>query len=533
MKSHVTQAVVLCIAVCGIGGLLAVTYTPLHRAAATEYFHSMLLDAGAQEIHAFQETFHIQSGAVLEEVSARKEYEIMRLAYAAWHLRREPIVSLPLSDLEHVTTSIRDLSAVVKRMQEKNTAEAAALEDLFPLDFLSSLTNAEEKRRAFLAETSAKNLEAYLEATAETLATRSHDLERFRERFDAFAPDERTRLASIGGIFSIGSLRAAYDDTQVDTALLEERLHAQVACLDGHYSFCSDAQPSRDALRPDAELPDSVPMSVRDIQRFRNDVYTKSSNPLTIALTATSCTVTEESPHFFTIWKDGGDDFLYTYDNDIYLLDLEKLTYPVFTYQRQTLGISYGMLSPFVFYQCPDLARVTGELYAIARIAEFATSHPEIVSDLRAQLLFPHAIDRREVATYLASARDALAPHAPEMHELEELELALRNKNAGVEFLLDDIVRVFNADLRNSESGAPFDFSARVLFGSRNATLSLLFAHDPSSIPTSFRDAATPEASHYFESVPVRRYSDLVERVPREKLLSDVRRFFAWEDLMP
>lgn len=509
-------------------GLLAAAYFAFEWQKG--YFARELRALESEQIVSVDgETIRVTDGIAAETGSKQRADAAVRLAYAVEVVRRSPVVSLPISDTEHLAASIAKLEGVAAALSEiGEEREKEAFNALFPIEFLTKLNDAEKARRHFLSDATEENLSAYLAAAATAIEAREKDTEDFRIHHEELVLDEMPVLATMSGTFSATSTRAFLRDLASDNVALKNTLRSQKKCFDGRARACEDTWLTQNP-NDYVDIPDAIPAQVREIQDVRRGANPTLADHVTVALAKSTCTGSIAAPHYFTIWNT--DRPFYTYDGDIFFLDLALLKYPVIQYQHDVLGMSYNMVSPFVFYQCPDIARDAGELYAMRAVVMFARKHPNLANAARENLLAPHAIDRSEIDHYVDAILKNSAFDSAEAETLHSLRLALARNNAGIEYVLDDMARTFSTDILHAKAGAPFDLSARVLFATESGAVSLFFAHDPSSIPESFHDSARVSLEEYIEKMHIVQYSDLRGRISRTKLVSHIRNFLAWEGI--
>lgn len=461
-----------------------------------------------------------------------REQLVVPPEYAIQILRTDPVLSLPGTDIPTLRHDIADLEKVRDglRIAQTNEDDREMVNDLFPIAFLRALADTEEQRRRALATGSPTDIHRYFRNAEKTLALRTSERDLFAQAFDALRPEKQFRFPTLGGSISTDSLSATLEEIQNDTTLLGAKLHAQKKCIYVDPDTCDESWHAA-SIESAEEIPDAIPQKVRDVEAFRRDVVpSRPEAPAIIVLRKSTCLGSYTNPQYFALWYK--DDFYYSFVSDIFFTDLAHLDAPYPRHQRENLGLTYAFAIPQTFYQCPDLGKEAGLFHALALTLLFAESHNDIAVAERSHLLASHAIDLTEIHAYLDAIEAEAKEDSPTREQIADIELALRNENSGIEYVLEGMTRTLSTNLEHVKANIPVDISVRTLFLTHSAFPSLFFAHAPARIPDTLRMSSPDDEKNYFQLSHLRMYSDLISIVSPDLLRSDMRTFLIEENVI-
>lgn len=415
-------------------------------------------------------------------------------------------------------TNAQSLAEAVERLalaqhtlaQAQSTPEHIALiRHLYPIAFLRAVAALEAKRQQLLAEPTPANAQAYKEALAQVRAHRDSDLDAFADAFSQATGADIT-IAGFGGLISRNS-----------------QLRTLFALQDDADEPTSQRIPTMAPL--DANTIESGPSKITDdILALWDMAYGTTTDRTTIVLSQSSCLASIPGPHTITLATrtPSAVHIRYlSYAEDLFFTDTRGAGGSFAAYARDTVGVRYMPVTPFSYYQCPQLGIDFGTAIAIENIAAFARAHPNIAPAERAALLNPPYLSELLTRAYLTAAFAATLDE-PTRNSLNELSLMYTKRTGGLEHIINDIAHIATIDAELIERGR-FTDSVRGQFLTHSA------------FPTFFRIGATNDAalaSLYLSNrntaieLPYIRYSTLRTLTDVKTLAKDMHAYLRLEN---
>lgn len=523
---------------------------------AESFFRDVLRNAEVSETVIVRvKQFVVENGNVVtiqnSRTTHRERLEALKLTYALTTARRSPLYGLAGTDPKTLRESVRRLQEIIHDLsiiQNSRKDAFVVASSLYPVDFLYSLADLEESRLRFISHRTdydAKNYESQLK---NTIRAAQKDAKNFEKALRTIIADKPKRMLGPGGVITTESLLETVRLIQDGIIRTEGILMSRNLCLMGKVEYCNESQieiPKLPALisnlntRDDRHLPqiaEEVQSIYRDAGLERDD-----NGEVIIVLDSSKCLATLPKPYFFsvrTITDDGSRTFSMRFRGDILFNPTDGMGRNTLRYLREKLGISFQVLNPSNFYNCPETASDIGKAYAIKETLGFANKYPSLAIPARGQLLKnPRATFEEDAIAYIQSAFLELSARKdsalrPTRNDLINLILMFHEKSADLEFLIDSMIRTYGADLRLKTSGVPFDLTANYLFLTHSAFPSLFLLQNPSAgtANVSIRVQNDKDAAIFFSHT--KRYSLLQTTVGREKIVSDIHAFLKMENLL-
>lgn len=452
------------------------------QSVAGAFFAEQLANAGAYEqVRVGHREYVVNRGSVfLGETDIGFSYVPLRLAYAKLLARQAPLLSIPgvsPDSLTEAANGLDELARELSAVQSTDTERDAVRDDLYPTDFLRSISNLERTRQAFLSTGSWKFSRAYDRVLSRALRAYANDLAAFRSGFQTSVPADVGQFAMERAIISRESMLEALGRLQAGTERLRDTVRARLRCFEGSLASCEPlplmlAIPQR-TEEPDLALAEAVRM------RFKDAGWKGLDGPL-IELSGSSC-----------VWRK--HLFLQGPVTPLYVGDLRLL--PVGTFKDEPFvdefaaqQIPYLYLTPVVYYGCVNTMPEYGMVGAVLAVQEFAMrmqissvvgeADGDTLSKLEKKLSSERLVRESDALEYVTEARRLRANLPPEMNRgIDELELALRVRTKGLAELAQKIVLTERSGLALKEHVTQFDKSSKYLFYVRSGIFSLLLSH--------------------------------------------------------
>ena len=517
--------------------------------AGIVFYSAALREAKIDETVFFDgRSYQIHNGMVVslkEPVPGiREKFVALRLAYALALARRAPMFSLEGSDpdaFESALESLIDTRDALAHSQNNPKDELLVRESLYPIRFLLSLVETERARRAFISSGSAENERHYRRSVATTVQNFETDLRKFRIGFEGAVQEDASPYTVLGGTITRQSFLKAIGDLQALVPLLKSAVATHNYCIDGIKHSCAPAEivfPSLPALASGEQNSTVAPLLFQDVLELRTQLADTPSNieelPL-VSLVDSACVNTFLGPAYFLLREQSqnyrrsvtsiefvGDILLYST-----LASAQNKGGQVVRYFAEH-GISYLLLSPTAYYQCPNVGSDLARGFGAVRAAQWLRSTPLLTSQEKSSL-YSDALQEEDVFALVAEVSDALkAIDTPfskkDTDVLSALVVTLRDRSAGVEALITEIATYGAQDIKMREVGIPLASSTSYLFFTQSAFLPLFLSHNRSVSPAdiSLFEGDEPQALPEFLLL----WSELRSSVPRKKIIEDINFFF-------
>ncbi|MHB1086759.1 MAG: hypothetical protein ACYCZ0_03360 [Minisyncoccota bacterium] len=495
------------------------------------------------------EALRIVDGEVETEsgtaASPSAQRRALRIAYARALARRDPILGIPGNDPQFLAESVNQLSEVVDALVKKqgSAQDALSVRSMYPIRFLQSLAALEGSRIAFIESGSDADELTYRAALSRALATGRLDIVNFEKAFALETSGKELRFQGFGGTISIRNMRNALQSIETQFEELENQTRRFSRCMGGSVEFCDPNALviGRTFSEPLVETPRISVASlslVNEVRGLYAETMTKRAAPMftdasPIVLTQSVCLSDLPSPYVVMLGNTSrwGIPPIW-YVTDIFFSKTEGSQAPVLEYLAKERDIRYSRINPMMYYMCPDMGLDLAKAWAVRATAEFAQKHPKTASVYRERLLSAGGVwYESDAYAYMRAALKEIHAQDAAPHVRKEFEMTalLWNKSgAGLDGVLKNIVRIESNRLDTQERGVPFDMSAGTQFLTRAAFPTLFLARnlskDSTVLPQTKKNAS---AESFLSSLAT--YGDMRTRVPRDRIVHDLREFLIFE----
>jgi hypothetical protein len=484
------------------------------NAHAANYFRDALSAAHISEtVTVGSRTYTIDKTTI--STAPRKALSV---AYAVAVAERSPILALAGTDLDSLTHSIQALAHAQQSLvaAQKSSADAAAVQNLYPTQFLTALAQVERVRQRFLQSHTDTDEAMYEDAQRIALQTAATDLDKSLTAYTSVTSP--LNLIGIGGVITSIAQHDALVEFQRRMSELGQRLNERASCLAGHTAACNTTELSIPSLS--ISEPFTIPPTVSNILSLIDEARARSpvGEARIVGLAHSNCTAA--SPAFF--WESGYHSTApLFYLDELYFTKTTQPNAPTLQYLKSR-GISYSLYNPMTFYVCPDVVDDFGVVHAIIATAEFAKTHPALAPALRSELLSGDVLYQSRAERYITAALQSAS--RAEESSLIDLALQFNQKTARFDKLIAQIARTDEEDAWFSQNGVPITLTPKQLFLTHMASLSLFVTLGSVSIRTPL--SATQKET---EKKTLPTYSSLSSDVSRSTFIENLRAFFQWE----
>ena len=459
----------------------------------------------------------------------------LELAYARELARRAPLMDLAGTDPAALRRGIDALASAQAKLvdAQKNSRDREAVESLYPLTYLRALANLEEARERFVASGAAPDRARYDSALQDAIAAGRHDLRVFKATFDSYAEATPGRFPTLGDTISTESMMAVLNkiDEGFDTVSRERT--ARAACLQGLIERCDNAE-----LRtriPDAASSPLNPAAAANVTAVRALLAAATHNQsyatnTVVALDESTCEGAYSDGPFYYLPPLTDPVRPPQFLNDLFFIPTQNNTAGLSVYMKDSLGMAYSRVNPSIYYICPDVGRDNALMAAVIETARIAQSHPDIAQNLRRPLLGNTAFRESDATVYLRAALTEVHD-ATTTNELTEAGLMFVDHGGNLESTVLQAAQTGTRDASLAASGVPFDLSGRDLFLTHSAFPTFFQFYNPSFRTDGDGLRAHDAAASASLSLHVTPYSTLREKIPEAAILSDLERFFTFEQI--
>lgn len=440
----------------------------------------------------------------------------------------QPIFGLAGVDPERLRDEVlrlREAALDLARHQDNPRDAILVATSLFPTHFLYSLASLEDARQRFVASGSLISAVRYNIVLRATLWYGLHDAAAFERALAAVNSGQPPlRWVSAAGVTSdlriVSAAGATLQHMQEVSVLYKKQrgciLHSMLPCLLGQEDVLSNNSPQWN--------PDKIPSMISRTKAVLGGADGQAQQ--VVVLNSSVCAPALGAPYYFIekpLTFGPNDDTPGIQPkllNDIFFTSLGSTTGATAMYLRDTMGVSYSVVNPMVFYVCPGVLSDMGAIRAVMFAAQTAHNYPDIAARERAAMLATPGIVTETAARAYSKAALVAAPTNPAVITAARM---FEEGSAGLEDLLKYMTHVFVVDIERHDNGVSFDLSARTLFLTHSAFASLFLtsgSYDTDSRTDPF--VLDREARDAFKNKFL-RYSDLQYVVSEEKLLHDIR----------
>ena len=496
MRSHALTR--LLIVVMPLSALAVALLWHQQTSASSYYAHALASVHASSTVVADGSSYIVRDGTVYPATdNPFTKKKILALAYAHEAARAHPFLDITGSNPQRLADAVNSLSARVAQLAaaQHSAADRAAVEHLYPLNYLSALAEAESARIQFIYSGDTDSYRIYDRSLTRAFVQGESDARVFAATFSAVAGTSSTQIAYQGGLLSVQGLRASAMDIPAHIRATAKEYDRLRTCIAGFAGSCH----VDNLLIPPPEVAELATVSTEEIalasevQSMRQAAFgvERLNDSRLVALAGSACI--RNPPYIFDM---GLAPFQPQYTADILFSPVKDTDGPTVSYLRNKEGINYLPLSSTVFYQCPAVAR------------DLSAAIATLTAGTSTQGVWYEAAARAHVRTELSNGiRDG---------SILQAALIFAHKRAGIDSLVEQIDKVAATDIALVRDGVPFDLSVRTLFLTHSAF--------PSLFSGFVKLPVTTDAPH--QSIP---YSSLRAIVPRDVLVGDMRRFIEFE----
>lgn len=433
--------------------------------------------------------YTVENGKVLNDgksVSDSTTKMVLLLAHAAVLNRIDPLFALDGTDPDKLGKSLQEMKDVVARILPfYNSQDALKIKNnLFPLDFLNSLADAESTRQILIKTPSKSTATEYykkLEAAINLNTEYTKKMETLFKDPD-ITGDSLGRFGFIGGYSTPSKYASAMNKYRL---LIEDRrieLEKRIVCLDEFSSECPSLKNAFAKLTQISDITfapqDSMPEEVRDNQQLVKTLlatFTPSGphNFPTVVLENSPCFINSRYTYYQT-WtntdSDGGRKFSLHVINDLYFYDSKTFKdVRVTPYVKKNIPYIYQPAANL--YMCAesgqDLMRAItlDEIRArIPNIKDIALIAPSTV-ELGKKIIAQDTIYEAEIRAYVDGLASLLSARGEKKFlektnletvlEVEKILLMWKQLSPRFDEVIRDVTSNENNVIRFGQKGAP------------------------------------------------------------------------------
>ncbi len=413
--------------------------------------------------------YQVKDGNVWQKdrvITGEEALPILKLTYALTLAKRHPLFSLEGSDPWVLATATEMLARVQEGYVElqSTAAEQALVRNLYPINFLSNEAQTEIARRAFIESPSDRTYQRYDASLTRTLVAYKKDLSVFRTAFTKAVPSLHRSYFTLEGITGTSSAIASLDSLALGAQKTAALLDRRTQCLRDATYLCD----SQDIQLPQLYAPESAavssnaPPAVSSVVNEYKLQRTRTSPAIIVALAQSDCARGLAAPYYFAVYEErplrlSAIDFI----NDILFLPIRDGGEDSLFHYFMSRGASYFPLVPTAPYQCPSAGSDFSRIYATLQVARTLGKQPGVLSEDDVISSFKTALDHAE--TNGGTQKDTLTA----------LTLMLHDKSAGLDWLVEEIARFGETNLRMKQGGVPIATAPDFLFLAESSFFSL------------------------------------------------------------
>ncbi|MBI5457494.1 hypothetical protein HY971_02090 [Candidatus Kaiserbacteria bacterium] len=478
----------------------------LHDAKA--FFEHALAKTGIVTVEWNGTAYRVDGGIVYREQelidAPGSALPVLELAYKKVSADYSPILAIPGEDTAKLRIAIEKLAQTQNEIavSQATPSSARAVDDLFPIPFLSALVGAEDARRSFIESGKDTDASRYDDALRSALAAYESSLSRFRRSLVSTVSDTSTVYAASDAIVSKQTIVSAL--SQLHDALLAARSHirSRTDCVRGIIHACDTADLSYPTiiLPPPVKVGPAALSTTHEIQRLLASAYKdpQVENAPLVALSDSVCASGVPGKPIFTMYTGvvGGEPLLTPLPlGDIRLFRIGSSSTPFLQYFTSH-GVMYLWHSPFTHYKCLRIQSDTSKIIAVIAVRALIGESPlseyakdaATVSALRGleQTIVGGAVlQEADAIRYLSLAKNLRGSLPGNIAErIITLTLQFKYNTGGLEDTVRKIAVGEHANQTLSLGGVPTDPSAPRLFFSDSGFIPLFLGDNGSLIGT-------------------------------------------------
>ncbi len=554
MKKNQNIIRLLTVVVIFVGFYFLLSHAKSIENASLSFFKEALRDAETSEkISVRGKKYNVENGIVTSEsgdtIKPSEELDALKATYALTMARRSPLFGIAGTNPNTLKQTVDELKNVVEdlaKAQDNPRDATMVASSLYPIDFLYSLSALEENRLKLLASGTNTDSDNYEKSLRDTIRAGKRDIENFKKSFQKIIGAKSMRFLGLGGAMTTESMLETISLIQEGISRNENILLKRNLCISGKTKFCDKTAieiPAFRKLITNLKKPSgkNIPPLIANAREILMEASGRpiEKNDILVVLERSNCLGALPGPYYLwvrTLTDNGEPTFRIFYAEDLFFLPRSaEGSGTMNRYQYTKLGVSFSLLNPTVFYMCPEIGSDISRAYGTLATTAFAKEHPSLAVPARNLLLESSLVTYgHDAALYIQTALAELKTRKDPFSEaikkeLANLTLMFNERSAGLEFIVEDIVKVNSTDLHLKETGVPFDVSARTLFLTHSAFPSLFLSQNPSAGAVNVRLHVQNKKDQETLFSGVKRYSDLRLSVPHEKIVSDIRAFLKME----
>jgi hypothetical protein len=466
-----------------------------------DFFSSALRSAHVQDAVSIKGTVYVVSDGTVTSKGAMGTTEVaaaLQLTYEKTLAQRNPLMALPGVDPKAMRVAVAELqeTAILLSMRGSGIRDASLIAaSLYPVDFLTAVTQLEETRQNFLHSGSDADAFLYRMQLDRTIRAYERDTARYRSAFKQIVPANAEAFVTQTEIVTRQMRFDALD--MLDTAASQTATLAakRNSCVRGAIDNCDISE----VLIPRMEVPEVVPVSdsARSLaqhirQLFRDPVgYEMESPDMSLFLLNKSSCIQPRSGTalLFTFRNEptqSGSFSLPLFLGDVNFIPSAQFVGTPYYSHFAASGIAYVQTSPLMYYTCQEADEDIGTLEAMRQVRDLALNDDlSVFASGQEKITMAHfedlaregsIITEHDAAEYLNAAADLVGTAAlpgPTSERILVLLLQQRDHSIGIFKTILNINSTERMNMRLSDSGIPMTFSPIYLFFSRSAFAAL------------------------------------------------------------
>lgn len=406
-----------------------------------------------------------------------------QLSAAREYAARAPVLSIMGTDPERLLRAVESL----ERVQEEYGME------LYPVTFLREVARAEQARLGFIHKPTAEHWGTYATQLGRTFDAYQKDLRTFTQNFKESVPEDTKAYTVPEGFITRAQSILVLETLAREVDNTHERFKAHVTCIGGSVSTCEE-----ESLPPlPATTSTTLPPAVQEILTLLREGKGRDEPTTIVALTSSHCAARQPTPHPFALYESPEHALDFEYVGDLYFYPMSVLA-GSYAKPFKERGVSYVPFSPANFYRCPNIMSDLARIAATELAYEAFEINPQTLAGV------PLLYESKAIEAVNASS-------SPLRH-------VFANQSAGLDTLVEHIVKIREADKQSAARGMPQEEGLDYLYRVKSAFLALYLAHNPSvarNIP--------PLVEAHTSTHTIRTWSDLKGEVDRGTIVHDLR----------
>lgn len=312
-------------------------------------------------------------------VEVSEEDELV--TYAWLQAQTDPLFAMPgisLIDFRVSTANLKKTTESIKSYYEPS--EQAAIEQLYPLEFLSKLVELEETRRKFILSPSPELANEYTRSVSVVAEAYESYLKSFLSTLADIHPDTLSgkQIRFHSGFSSPVYIRSVYERVLTNADLMREKARLRESCLGGEGKKCEGlmvphiSTGSRENDPRVNQLPTNISEHLAFLQAFKAYPYNQWQYEKPAAVLQQASCFEQYQPAYFHLWwregPDGSSIFKPDILNELIFYDFVNGPQARWRYAQELIargGGPYAYQPLTTHYVCPDLATDLSKLQTL------------------------------------------------------------------------------------------------------------------------------------------------------------------------